>query len=261
MSKKLAKTIIMCWGEKGGVGKSTILLLLLDCLIRAGRNVYVIECEAAQTLKTRTVAHRSGCSERFMHVDALNEKRVRDMLTPVEQLPDDAVILVDFGAGTQRTAIQMLPGWLYAATQMQARLRIAYVLTAEVEAAQAVKGVVEGVRLAGKDVDVMYILNDHSARSSSDYPILESAKFATAYPEFKNATKAWVGPLPPVITECISEHGLLPSTGANSDKLSLASRGLLAGLFPRIDSIARQILGEAEPAPLPSDADDEDIEL
>ncbi len=260
MEEQFVKQIIFFWGEKGGVGKSTLLLLILDYLIRTGRTVYVVECEAAQTLKTRTVALRSEI-EHFMHVDALDEKRLRDMLTPVETIPSDATVLVDFGAGTQRSALQLLPGWLYAAKQMGANLRIAYILTAEVEAAQAVKGLIEGIRQISSPVDMIYALNDHAARTADGYPILKSSKFSGAYPEFADAPKIWTGPLPPVITECISEHGLLPSAGVDSDKLSLASRGLLAGLYPRIDAIARQVLGEAEPLPLPSDTDDEDIEL
>ncbi len=258
---KAEKQILFCWGEKGGVGKSTIFVLLLDYLVRTGRTVYVVEAEAAQTLKAQTVARRCGISDKFMHIDALNEKRFRDMLTPVEKLPSNAIVLVDFGAGTQRPALQLLPGWLYATEQMGAHMRIAYVLTAEVEGAQAVKGAIEGLRAAGRPVDILYVLNDHNARSSSDYPILQSSKFADRFPEFAAAPKIWAGPLPPVLTECISECGLLPSTGVDSDKLSLASRGLLAGLYPRIDSIARQVLGEAEPEPLPADSGDEDFEL
>ncbi len=261
MNEILAKQIIFIWGEKGGVGKSTVLLLLLDSLIRAGRTVYVLEAEGSQTLKTRTVAKRCGMLDRFLHIDASNERQLRDMLTPVEALPDDAVVLADFGAATQRPALQLLPGWLYAAEKMGASLRIAYVLTAELEATQAVKGLINGVRQVGHPVDVMYVLNDHSARTASDYPILDSAKFKGAFPEFGTAPKAWVGPLPPVVTECISECGLLPSTGVDSDKLSMASRGLLAGLYPRIDAIARQILGEIEPMPLPSSDVDDDFDL
>ncbi|MCR5259952.1 MAG: hypothetical protein K6E40_17615 [Desulfovibrio sp.] len=261
MSEELAKTIVMCWGEKGGVGKSTILLLLLDYLIRAGRTVYIIEAEGAQTTKTRTVVKRSSIAERFMHVDANDERRLRNMLSSVEDKPDGTVVLVDFGAATQRASLACLPGWLYAAEQMGAQLRIAYVLTAEVEAAQAVKSLVEGIRAVEKPMDVVYALNDHQAKTADGYPILQSSKFATRFPEFSSAPKVWVGPLPPVVTECISEAGLLPSAGVDSEKISLASRGLLAGLYPRIDAIARQIIGEAEPAPLPSDGTDEDIEL
>ena len=261
MDEKRVKQIVFCWGEKGGAGKSTVLLLLLDYLIRSGRDVYVIEVEASQTTKTRTVTHRSDLDECCKHVDATDERRLRDLLSSVENMPEGAVVLVDFGAGTQRSSLQMLPGWLYATEQMRARLRIAYVLTAEVEGAQAVKGLVEGIRAVGKPMDVLYALNDHQAKTADGYPILQSSKFADRFPEFTASPKVWVGPLPPVITECISEHGLLPSAGVDSDKLSLASRGLLAGLYPRIDAIARQVLGEAEPLPLPSDTDDEDIEL
>ncbi len=254
------KTITFVWGEKGGVGKSTLSLLLVDSLVRAGHAVYVIEAEASQTTRTRTVVRRCGLSDRLMHVDAADERRLRDMLAPVERLPDDATVVVDFGAATQRQSIACLPGWLYAAEQMGARLRIVYVLTAEVEAAQAVKTVIEGVRGVGQPVDMVYALNDHAARAD-DYRILTSEKFAASFPEFRATPKIWIGPLPPVITECISEHGLLPSAGVDSDKLSLASRGLLAGLYPRIDAIARQLLGEIEPTSLPSDTDDADIEL
>ncbi len=261
MSEEFAKTIIFAWGEKGGVGKSTLLLLLLDYLVRSGRAVFVIEAEAAQTTKTKTVANRSGFADRLMHVDATDERRLRDMLSSVEGLSDDAVVLVDFGAATQRPSLACLPGWIYAAEQMGASLRIVYVLTAEVEAAQAVKSLVEGLRLTGRPVDVVYALNDHNARNAGEYRILQSSKFADRFPEFATSSKIWTGPLPPVITECISEHGLLPSSGVGSEKLSLASRGLLAGLFPRIDAIARQLLGETEPAPLPSDGTDDDFDL
>ncbi len=261
MDEKRVKQIVFCWGEKGGAGKSTVLLLLLDYLLRSGRDVYIIEAEASQTTKTRTVTRRSGLVDHFLHIDADDERRFRDLLSPVEKLPEGTTVLVDFGAGTQRPALACLPGWLYAAEQLGANLRIAYVLTAEVEAAQAVKGAIEGIRQTGHPLDVIYVLNDHNARSSSDYPILQSSKFASRFPEFATAPKVWTGPLPPVITECISEYGLLPSVGVDADKLSLASRGLLAGLYPKVDRIARQILGETEPAPLPADSGDDDFEL
>ena len=261
MDEQLLKQITFLWGDKGGVGKSTMLLLLLDYLIRAGRAVHIIEAEGSQTLKTRTVARKCGLLNRFLHVDASDERQLRDMLSPVEALPDDATVLVDFGAATQRPALECLPGWIYAAGKMQARLRIAYVLTAEVEAAQAVKSCVEGIRRAGGKVDLVYALNDHHARTADGYPILRSKKFAAAYPEFMEAPKIWVGPLPPVVTDCISEYGLLPSRGVESDTLSLASRGMLAGLYPRIDAIARQLLGETAPAPLPTTAGDDDFDL
>ncbi len=254
---------IFAMGEKGGIGKSTAILLVLDYLIRAMQACLLVDTETSQTPTSTLVAKKSGLLEqgKLIRVNAANESALMDLPRIAERLPEGGTVLVDTGAGSQRLLLPVLPGILASIAEMGAQARVAYLLTAGAESIQAVRRYLDAVRACGKateSLQTVYLFADREEERPDAYKIMTSIGIRQRYPEFAEAPRHWVGRLPQVVSDCISKASLLPGTAIAGESMDIVRRTLLANMLPRLDRLAQVILGEAEPE-MPG-ADEEFIE-
>ena len=251
---------IFAMGEKGGIGKSTAILIVLDYLIRTMQTCLLVDTETSQTPTSTIVGKKCGLLEqgKLIRVNAANESALMDLPRIAERLPEGGTVLVDTGAGSQRLLLPVLPGILASIAAMGAQARIAYLLTAGAESIQAVRRYLDAVRSCGDSAEALqtiFLFADRTEESPDAYKIMQSVGIRERYPEFATTPRHWVGKLPQVISDCISKASLLPSTAVDGTGLDIVRRTLLANMRPQLDRLAQVILGEAEPEMPATDED------
>lgn len=93
-TKNKSKTVVLCCGSKGGVGKSLCAGSLTDCLLEAKRSVALVDCDKANA----DAALWSGKLPANLHLIVPLTNEWDPLLDELPEIPAD-VVIVNMGAG------------------------------------------------------------------------------------------------------------------------------------------------------------------